>query len=229
MGLDGVQLVMEIEEEFGITIPDSIYSELRTVGNLVDFCLERIHASKTVSCPSLTCFLSLRRLVRDVSKDPDLRIRPRDNIEEGLPESDRKQFWRRLPELLKTTPPALRRPPWLRKTLGLIVLGFGVYLMALTPPWHIEVLILICCATIALGIILHWSTIGLRTRTPEGYKTFGEITKRMVGLTIATNPPTDQEYDSVFSIVKRIIVDVLGVDGDEVIPTARFIEDLRMD
>lgn len=229
MGLDGVQLAMEIEEEFGITIPDSVYSELRTVGDLVNFCFERIHPSKTVSCPSLASFLKLRKLVRDVSKDPELRIRPRDNIEDCLSEADRKQLWRRLPELLKTTPPALRRPLWLRKTLVLIVLGFWVYLMALTPPWHIEVLILILCITIILSIILHWSTLGLRTRTPDGYKTFGEITKRMVGLTIATNPPTDQEYDSVFAIVKRIIMDVLGVDDDEVIPTARFIEDLRMD
>lgn len=228
MGLDGVQLVMEIEEEFGITIPDSVYSELRTVGDLVDFCFERIHASKTVSCPSLTSFLSLRRLVRDVSKDPELRIRPRDNIEDCLPESDRKQFWLRLPELLKTTPPALRRPPWLRKILVFIVLGFGAFLMSF-PLWHIEILILILCTTMALGIILHWSTLGFRKRTPDGYETFGEITKRMVGLTIATNPPTDQEYDSIFAIVKRIIIDVLGVDDAEVIPTARFIEDLRMD
>ncbi|WP_298859822.1 acyl carrier protein [uncultured Gimesia sp.] len=228
MGLDGVQLVMEIEDEFGITIPDSAYSELRTVGNLVDFSLERIHASKTLRCPSLTCFLSLRRLVRDVSNDPELRIRPRDKVEDCLPEAERKQFWRRLPELLETTPPDLRRPPWLRKTLLLIVLGFPILLMAF-PPWHIEILILISCATIALGIVLHWSTIGLRTRTPEGYKTFGDITKRMVGLTIATNPPTETDYDSVFSIVKRIVVDQLGVDDDEVVPTARFIEDLGVD
>ena len=66
MGLDGVQLVMEIEDKFSITIPDSVYSEIRTVGDLVGYCLDRIHAADTVYCPSLSCFLSLRRLVRDI-------------------------------------------------------------------------------------------------------------------------------------------------------------------
>ncbi|WP_145179601.1 hypothetical protein [Gimesia aquarii] len=85
---------------------------------------------------------------------------------------------------------------------------------------------MIWLATIALGIILHLSTIGLRTRTPKGYQTFGDITKRMVGLTIATNPPTQTDYDFVFSIVKEIVIDQLGVDDDEIVPTARFIQDL---
>ncbi|MFK7776745.1 MAG: phosphopantetheine-binding protein [Gimesia sp.] len=227
MGLDGVVLLMEIEEEFGITIPDSAMSELRTVGDLVDFCLDRIHASKTILCPSQSCFLSLQRLVRDVQNDPDLKIRSCDNIEDCLCESDRKLFWRRLPELLGQVPRDLRRPQWLRKKLVLIVLGFPMLLMAFLP-WDVEILMLIWFATIALGIFLSWLTIDLRTRTPDGYQTFGDITTRMVGLIIATNPPTETDYDSVFLIIKRILVDQLGVDDDEVIPTARFIEDLGM-
>lgn len=40
MGLDGVEMIMEVEDEFGITIPDSDASEMRTVGDLV-FCFWR--------------------------------------------------------------------------------------------------------------------------------------------------------------------------------------------
>ncbi|WP_145457158.1 phosphopantetheine-binding protein [Gimesia panareensis] len=225
MGLDTIELVMEIEDRFGITIPDSVYSEIRTVDDLVRYCLDRIYAVNTMNCPSLTCFLSLRCLVRDIRNDPDLRFRPRDHVETVLEDSDRKRLWQRLPELLKTTPRQLRRPAWLRKTLVGVVLSFPIVLMSFFP-WHVEILILIWLATIAFGIILHWLTIGLRSRTPEGYMTFADITKRIVGLTIATNPPTETDYDSVFSIVKEIIVEQLGVDDDEVVPTARFIQDL---
>ena len=41
MGLDSVELVMSVEEHFGITIPDDDASTLTTVGNLLGF--ERTH------------------------------------------------------------------------------------------------------------------------------------------------------------------------------------------
>ena len=225
MGLDGVELVMEVEDEFGITIPDLDASEMRTVGDLVALCLDRINAAKTMRCPSLPCFLSLRCMVREIRNDPDLKLRPRDEIEACLQKSDRRHLWRRLPELLKTAPRELRRPSWLRKTLVLIVLAFPIVLMTVLP-WSAEILMLIWFATFAFGIALNWLTIGFRTRTPKGYNTFGDITKRIVGLNIATNPPDETDYESVFSIVKWIVVEQLGVDDDEVIPTARFVEDL---
>jgi len=228
MGLDGVELVMAIEDRFGITIPDSVSSEIRTVDDLVGFCLDRIHAAETVYCPSLSSFLSLRCLVREIRNDPDLRLRPRDNVETVLDESDRKRLWQQLPELLKSHPRELRRPAWLRKTLVVVVLSFPIALMAVLP-WHIEILALIWLATIAWGMLLHWLTLSMRTQTPDGYTTFGEITKRIVGVTVATNPPAETDYDTVFSIIKEIVVDQLGVDDDEVVPTARFIQDLGLD
>jgi acyl carrier protein len=227
MGLDGVALVMAIEDKFGFTIPDDVNSEIRTVDDLVGFCLDRIHAADTVYCPSLSSFLSLRHLVRDIRNDPDLRLRPRDHVETVLDESDRKRLWQQLPELLKSHPRELRRPAWLRKTLVVVVLSFPIALMAVFP-WHVEILTLIWLAAIALGMILNRLTIKMRTRTPDGYTTFGDITKRIVGVTVATNPPAKTDYDSVFSIIKEIIVDQLGVDDDEVVPTARFVQDLGL-
>ena len=35
--LDTVELVMELEEEFGLTIPDEDAQEIQTVGNAVDY------------------------------------------------------------------------------------------------------------------------------------------------------------------------------------------------
>ena len=230
MGLDTVELVMEVEDEFGITIPDSAASEIHTVGDLVSLCMDRILASKTARCESLPCFLSMRRLVREVLKDPELRIRPRDKVEESLESSDRQRFWKRLPELLACEPRALRRPPWLRNTLVATVLAFPFVLMSTVPLMFEffvpEFLVLISFATFGFGIALYLLTLRFRTRTPDGYTTFGDITTRMVGLKIATNPPANVEYDNVFSIVKRIVVEQLGAEDDEVVADARFVEDL---
>ena len=35
--LDVVELVMEFEDEFGITIPDEDYEKIQTVGNAIDY------------------------------------------------------------------------------------------------------------------------------------------------------------------------------------------------
>ena len=227
MGLDGIELVMEVEDEFGITIPDSDMEEMRTVGDLVAICFDRINATTTERCPSLPCFFSLRRLVREVLNEPELKIRPRDKVEDYLQVSDRKSLWRRLPELLESTPRELRRPPWLRKTLVLTVLAFPLVLIAAFPLlWAAEILVLVLFATFGFGIALNLLTIRFRTETPDGYDTFGDITKRIIGLKIATNPPENVDYENVFLIVKRIVVEQLGVEFEEVVPEARFVEDL---
>ena len=225
MGLDGVELIMEVEDEFGITIPDSDAAEMRTVGDLVTLCFDRIHATKTMRCPSMPCFLSLRRLVREVRNDPELKLRPGDVVEDLLKVTERKRLWRRLPELLDSAPRELRRPPWFRKTLVVVVLAFPVALLVVCP-WRAEFMLLIWMATFGFGILLNLLTLRFRTRTPSGYDTLGDITKRMVGLQIATNPPDRDDYESVFAIVKQLVVDQLGVEYDEVVPGARFVEDL---
>ena len=40
--LDVVELVMEFEDEFDVTIPDDDYEKIRTVGDAVDYIEERI-------------------------------------------------------------------------------------------------------------------------------------------------------------------------------------------
>ncbi len=39
--LDVVELVMEFEDEFGITIPDADYEKIKTVGDAVDYIEEK--------------------------------------------------------------------------------------------------------------------------------------------------------------------------------------------
>ncbi|QDT41777.1 acyl carrier protein [Gimesia alba] len=55
---------------------------------------------------------------------------------------------------------------------------------------------------------------------------FGCVAKRIVGLSIATNLHAEAAYNTVFSIVKEIVVEQLGVDDDKVVPTAIFVIDL---
>lgn len=48
MGLDWVELIMEIEDEFGIKIPDREVGELRTVGLLAECVAKQVREQSSV-------------------------------------------------------------------------------------------------------------------------------------------------------------------------------------
>jgi hypothetical protein len=63
MGLDGVELVMELENEFGITIPDSEASRITTVGQTVSYIVRLLWDQRPREpwvCPSSRLFYQLR-------------------------------------------------------------------------------------------------------------------------------------------------------------------------
>ena len=49
MGLDGVELLMDVEDTFGIKISDDELFDLSTVGKLHDYLCEHVADQKTLS------------------------------------------------------------------------------------------------------------------------------------------------------------------------------------
>lgn len=47
MGLESVEFVMEIEEEFGLTIPDKDAEKLETIGLLHEYLIRRLGTTAT--------------------------------------------------------------------------------------------------------------------------------------------------------------------------------------
>lgn len=75
MGLEAVELIMEVEDHFGISIPINEVEPIRTVGDLIVLIHSRIEAAHLSNCPTLLSFLQLRTCVREIAKDDTLRIR----------------------------------------------------------------------------------------------------------------------------------------------------------
>ena len=67
MGLDGVEIVMELEDEFGITISDDEASRLQSVSEVVDCVYRRCDHRPRVSCVSAHTFYRLRRALVDLA------------------------------------------------------------------------------------------------------------------------------------------------------------------
>ena len=226
MGLDAVELLMDVEDHFGITIQDSESASTFTVGDLVAIIQKRTNISHEKRCFSLLAFLKLRRCVRDITRDDNFRLRPRDPVVQYLAQSDRRELWDRLGSLLGTRPRDLRRPRWLRMILN--VLTTALLLLAVSIPFSIDIAILplaLAIAAVAI-LVLYWITTPFCTVPPDDWTTFGDISRKLVGVVAATKQTNLRSTDDILLELRPLIVNVLSVDSDEVVPDARFVEDL---
>lgn len=226
MGLDAIEIVMDVEEHFGITIQDAEAEQIRTVGQFVALLHDRVSAAHETPCPTLPAFLKLRTLLRDITGNDTFRMRPCQLIADRLNATYRRHLWGRLPELLGSPPHALRRPKTLRRILSIstiALLGIALY-SAAAIDFSFAPLTL---AIAAFGIFgLHIVTVSFRTFPPDDWVTFGDVTTKIVGTTSATKHLQLRTVDDILNELRPLIVQALGVDADEVFPNARFVEDL---
>jgi hypothetical protein len=95
MGLDLVELIIRVEETFGLPIPDRVATGLNTPGKVTDFILSQVEESEApLSCLSQKAFYSLRReFIQQLSLSrrqfvPDVKLK------EILPEDRKDEVWK---------------------------------------------------------------------------------------------------------------------------------------
>lgn len=224
MGLDTIELIMEVEEHFGITISDEQASGVYTVGDLNELVRSRVERRSSEVCFSLPAFLKVRRAVRELFDNDQMRVRPSTRFEDVIPKAKRRKFWRQLKELLGTAAPPLQRSRPLTVFLCLIslvalILGASAAVIdfAILPlSLFFAVGVIVCCVVL---------TEPLRLYPPPHFATLGHATQKLVGLTLATNK--EVQVADVENELRKIIVEQCGVDADEVVPSANFMKDLN--
>ena len=229
MGMDGVEIVMDVEDHFGISIQDSEAGQVRTVGDLVSLVHARISTAQREYCPTLPAFLTLRKVTRAICGDETLRFRPRDAVANILNPRQRRELWTRLSDLLGTPPNSLRRPRLLRRLLAAISIGLLLLALISAIAINLEILPLTIVVAGCAIVCLHYLTIRFRYVPPDGWTTFGEITIRLVSVRAATKMVHLRTHDEILNELRPLLVNVLGVDATAIVPSARFIEDLGMD
>jgi hypothetical protein len=129
-------------------------------------------------------------------------------------------------KLFKSYTTPLRLPQPLRLVaflISLLLIAMG----ASTAFLDVAILPLGILTASAIIILLYLAVEPLRVEPPTNMATVGDISLRLIGLSQTTGPFLSS--DVVFERVQTIVSRVLGVDRDEVIPAARFIQDLDMD
>lgn len=96
MGLDVVELVCELEDQFGISIPDADVGRLVTVGAVAGYIAERAAGGRPVCCATGRSFYELRRQMLALLPLRRRDIRPDTALEQIIPRRRRRSVWRHL-------------------------------------------------------------------------------------------------------------------------------------
>jgi hypothetical protein len=138
MGLDGVMIVMSVEDTFGIKITDLEASKLRTPDQLSAFVAERVQALPDEQCITQQIYYRLRRAFRTAIPALAADVRLESRLDRFLHRDQWPQAWaavRAAAEVLEW-PEQVRWPRLLNLNTGPKTIRDLVWhvAIALTPP-----------------------------------------------------------------------------------------------
>jgi hypothetical protein len=136
MGLDGVELIMIIEEKFGTEITDAEASNILTPRELTNLVLTKVPTTSQSACFSQKVFHLLRRVAVGEFGASRRTFLPDTPLENVVPREDRRSNWRLFADRVRATKwPTLGRPTWIVSSLG--VAAFLVFFGAWETFWFI--------------------------------------------------------------------------------------------
>jgi acyl carrier protein len=235
MGLDSVELVMDVERTFGITIPDADAEKITTVGALHRYVVARLgleEAATTRSrCPSQVAFYRLRRSLVDGLGIDRGGVRPASPMGPFIAAGDGKATWARLEQVLGVPLPALVRPKALVESLTLAVIAAAaataLWTICLGVPLSLCLLLALAVAFL-LGILAGHVSAPFATRVPPACA----MVRDAVGVVLLGDVGSIRdELDSgaVWSLLRSLLITQLGVRPEELTDDAEFVRDLGLD
>jgi len=95
MGLDSVELLMSVEDKFGIIISDEEAGKIHTVQDFADCVYSKILVNPTDKCLTQIVFYRIRKAFQNLNLS-ELEIKPTSKISDLLTQSELKINWNRL-------------------------------------------------------------------------------------------------------------------------------------
>jgi hypothetical protein len=228
MGLDAVELVMEVEDQFDIAIPDKAACELVSVGDLYKYILTQRNRPLARGCCTASAFYQLRRCLVERYHLDKRSIRPTTDLASLIPREQRFLEWEALQKTCSLAMPGLGWPAAAEMslmTLYLLVIPAAIIVVSVTMlpvGWLLGV----------LGMVL-WLVVGssLLTRMDRWLArelpaaTVGEAAKRIVGLNCDyfTSGEAD-DPNVVWLRVASLTAEHYGLDFERVSHETTFAE-----
>ena len=242
MGLEAVEIVMAVEDRFGIAIEDAEAEKTATPGMLIELVMSKVGRTNDAACLTQRAFHRLRGMLMRQFGLKRNQIRPDTPLAELFPHPGRKDRLRQvLAEVGANKDIELDLPGWLHK---LMLIGFigsivvpAFYAVLRPVPAHNAILNYILSSPLLLALICPilflvtflGLTRGLRREFPPATNNLGQLARWVMANApdVVQAPPGQWSREQVAEIVKEIVIDTLGC-GKEYREDAQFVKDLGL-
>ncbi|MDH5761730.1 MAG: acyl carrier protein [Nitrospinota bacterium] len=233
MGMDIVDMVLDIEERFGISLPDVECQNVITVDDCYQLVLSKLDKADQTKCLTSATFYRIRRVIADTLGVDKRTLKPDTPLQDLLPVETRRTLWASIGQRLVLQLPELGRSPGWEPIL------IGVPLLSLIVPLVLAAMDILemgeFVAIAASGIFVTWvlarATEPLKKYFHPESLTLGALTKTVLALNVGSLSSNQEglSKNDVYTILLEIIADNTGLSADEIKPHHAFIDDLRMD
>lgn len=228
MGMDGVELIMAVEEAFEIQIPDEEAEQIRTVIDLYTLIWSKLpQAVPPRGCQSSATFYRIRRALMEQCGIPRWEVRPAARLEALLPPEQRREDWRLLRRTTGMWLPELELPQpmsvaW--TAFGWVVLSgclMAYFVSPLSVALGCSLAGLVLTAKIQERLNLH------AVQVPASCATVGSAVRYAVARTsVPSARGKTWKPEEVWNRVRRLIAHEYDIPLEEVTPQASFVDDL---
>ena len=213
MGLDLVELVLVVEEEFDIIISDGTLENMRTPQDYADYIYDEYQKIDAGRCSSQVGFYKIRKLFIDEFNCKREELKPDTKLEDIFTDNIREE-WRHLNELLDN------RLKW--------------YPLKLKAKYHLIAffiaLIIGFISQCSIIFLVVWIILGLVFRKYMASIAPMDKLSSLIRFTNESNARTKYKTkDEILDKVIEISIEELGLSPSEISASSRYIEDLGVD
>ena len=232
MGMDGIELLMEVEAAFDIKIDDNDAQNLLTVGDMYDYVVAKVDIAPTGTCLTAAAFYDVRAGLLECGIDE--RFGPSTLLSKVIPKSGRRLLWWQLSNHTQFRLPNLVRPKWIVDVgiyFTLAVSVFAAYYLTRSDVFDpIQLFVVFPCLAV-FGYLYFVLTTPFATEIDQSFMTFRRLCENLVVLNASNlrSKHGPMGRNDIWFVLSGLIVDTLCVDMDEITREAHFVKDLGCD